>query len=282
MKYKIVKTTITGLGLLLPFYASMSFGMSNTLANQVSPISFGVLYKLSHPFFNNFSIEETQILHDVATERVVGLKHDLLESADKLVDNLYNFDLSEDYVPKYDNSLFGLSFFIGYSFQNFRIELESFYEKFDVQDTKSHIVDDNYRYFALYRHGPAKHINYVTLKNDGIELNSVMLNICYDFTLNNTYITPFSCVGIGGDIISIFNTVKVKIAAQAKVGVNYLISERISLFVDGYYHGVIDNEYSNIPVQYPRNLFYAPKVTSALANLDIGYFGAEIGMKVFI
>ncbi|MGN7618844.1 MAG: hypothetical protein ACTJLM_02560 [Ehrlichia sp.] len=90
--------------------------MLNTLTDQASPISFGISYKLSRPFFYNFSIEETRILHDMETEKVVGLKRNLLKSADRLIDDLGNFDLSEDYVPKYNNSIFGISFFIGYSF----------------------------------------------------------------------------------------------------------------------------------------------------------------------
>ncbi|MGN7618843.1 MAG: P44/Msp2 family outer membrane protein [Ehrlichia sp.] len=166
-------------------------------------------------------------------------------------------------------------------FQDFKVELESFYEKFDVKDTGNHIVEDNYRYFALYRKGKIKSVNYVTLRNDGIKFNSVMFNVCYDFAVNNAYITPFSCVGIGGDIIRVFNNMEIKAAIQAKVGVKYLISEKISLFIDGYYHGVIGNEHSNIPVQYPRNLFNSPNVTSALAKLDISYFGAEFGIKIF-
>ena len=280
MDYKVVKITVAVLGLILPFHAAISFCMSNTL-NETSPISFGVSYKLSSPFFNNFSIEETRFLRNISTKKVVGLKRDLLKSADRVIMSSRRFDLSEDYIPEYKPSIFGLSFLAGYSFDNFRIELESFYEKFDVEDTKGHVVDDNYRYFALLRDNYGGVSDYVTLRNDGIEFYSVMLNGCYNFVMDNTNVIPFSCLGIGGDIINIFNAIRIKPSFQAKVGINYLLSENVSLFIDGYYHGVVGNQYNNLPVQYPVYLF-APAITSAVANLDINYFGGEFGIKTFI
>ena len=284
MKYNITKTTTTLLGLLLSFYASISFGASNTLNNKTNTTFFGVSNKWSHPFFDNFSIKETPLLSNVRTDRVIGLHNDLLESADELLNDINSFDFSQNYIPKYyDISLFGLSFLIGHSFQDFRIEFEGFYEKFDVKNDKSHIIDENRRHFALFRAGSLFFHDYVTLRNDGVEFYSAMLNICYDLRASNTDVIPFSCIGIGGDVIKIFNTVDIKPAFQAKVGVNYfLVYNKVSLFIDGYYHKVIGNQYNDIPVQYPITLFSDPIITSAFARLDIDYLGAEVGLKIFI
>ncbi|MCZ6902519.1 MAG: P44/Msp2 family outer membrane protein, partial [Rickettsia endosymbiont of Ixodes persulcatus] len=48
---------------------------------------------------------------------------------------------------------------------------------------------------------------------------------------------------------------------------------------DGYYHKVIGNQFKNLNVQHVVNLTEAPKATSAVATLNIEYFGSEFGLK---
>ena len=276
MKYKVTKTLMIVFILLFPFYAFSGSLLSDT-SNSKS-VYLSAAYKLSTPFFNHLSVEESGLKSDnVKDKRVIGLKNNILVSADEAIKNLSNFDFSKNYVPEYKNSLFGLSFAFGYSFENLKVEVEGFYEKFDVKDTKNHIINNNYRHFALSRKNSIDS-EYVTLINNGIKFYSIMLNVCYDFVVDNTYFTPFLCVGVGENIINIFDSLKFKPAFHSKVGFNYMISQSASLFVDVYYHRVIGNQYSNISVKDPKNILS----TSASVKLDIGYFGSEIGIRIFI
>nr|ABO36259.1 Omp-1-19 [Ehrlichia ewingii] len=282
MKCKITKIAIIMLGLLLPFQAFSASLVSDASDSHTKSVSLSASYKLSTPFFNHFLIRETNLTSGIiANKRVLGLKNDILINADEAIKNLSNFDFSEDYVPKYKNSLYGLSFLFGYSFKNLKVELEGLYESFDVRDTKNHIIDNNYRYFALSKQDNLNS-DYVTLINNGVKLYSVILNICYDFIGKNTSLTPFLCVGIGEDIINIFDAVRFKPAFHAKMGFNYRISERAFLFMDMYYHKIIGNQYSSISVKYPKVLVFPSTRSSVLAELDIGYLGSEVGIRIFI
>lgn len=258
---------------------SGSLDVSDSLNSRLKPVFLGISYKLSAPLFSSFSIGETYRINGVKTDRVVGLKSDILLDADKAMKDFNNFNFSEEYVPKYDNNIFGLSFIFGYSFRNLRVELEGSYKKFDVIDTRNHLVDNNYRHIALVRSNPPTLYDYFVLKNDGVEFYSTILNICYDFAVD-TNIVPFSCVGIGEDIIKIFDSIRFKPSFNSKLGINYLMSQDMLLFFDVYYHRVVGNEYNNIPVQYVS--LPNPLNISTAAKLDMEYFGAEIGIKVFV
>ena len=282
MKCKITKTAIITLGLLLPYHAFSGSLLSNTYDNRTKSVSLGASYKLSTPLFHHFFIKETGVLvgEEIGERRALGLKSDLSLNGDKAIENLYNFDFLENYLPEYNNSLFGLSFLFGYSFQNLRIELEGFYEKFDVKNTKNHILD-NHRHVALIRRNTPDS-DYVTLINNGMKFYSIVVNVCYDFAVNSIHFTPFICVGAGEDIINIFSSVKFKSAVHTKIGFSYMVSKSTFLFMDLYYHKVIGNEYSNIRVDYPRPLFSDPASTSAFAKVNMSYLGSEIGIRVFI
>ncbi|AHX08668.1 P44/Msp2 family outer membrane protein [Ehrlichia chaffeensis] len=278
MRYRI--SVIILMLLLVPCCCfSGSLDVSDSLNSRLKPVFLGISYKLSAPLFSSFSIGETYRINGVKTDRVVGLKSDILLDADKAMKDFNNFNFSEEYVPKYDNNIFGLSFIFGYSFRNLRVELEGSYKKFDVIDTKNHLVDNNYRHIALVRSNPPTLYDYFVLKNDGVEFYSTILNICYDFAVD-TNIVPFSCVGIGEDIIKIFDSIRFKPSFNSKLGINYLMSQDMLLFFDVYYHRVVGNEYNNIPVQYVS--LPNPLNISAAAKLDMEYFGAEIGIKVFV
>ena len=54
------------------------------------------------------------------------------------------------------------------------------------------------------------------------------------------------------------------------------------LFGGGYYHKVIGNKYNRVKAAYhhPRNVINQnPKITFVSANLDIDYFGYEVGVR---
>ncbi|MGN7618845.1 MAG: hypothetical protein ACTJLM_02570 [Ehrlichia sp.] len=115
MKHKITKITIIMLVLLLPFDVFSASLVSDVSSSRTKSVSLSASYKLSTPFFNHFLLRETDLTSSVMTStnrKAIGLKNDILISADEAIRSLSNFDFSEDYVPEYKNSLFGLSFFI--------------------------------------------------------------------------------------------------------------------------------------------------------------------------
>ena len=93
--------------------------------------------------------------------------------------------------------------------------------------------------------------------------------------------SPYICIGIGGDFTEFFDQLHVKLAYQGKIGISYPIYNKINLFANGYYHIVIGNKFKNLNVLlYTAELENVPRVTSAVAMLNVSYFGGEIGVRL--
>ncbi|KJV63485.1 MULTISPECIES: P44/Msp2 family outer membrane protein [Ehrlichia] len=251
-------------------------------------------YKPSVSVFSNFSVKET----NVPTKQLVALKKDIdsvevsQNNADKGLSKPDNFTIP--YMPKFQDNVANFSGAVGFFYsKGLRIELEGSYEEFDVKDPGDYTtVKDAYRYFALAREteGTTIHpknknssdpngIYHVVMRNDGLSISSAMINGCYDFTLGSLPISPYMCIGMGVDAIQFFDALHIKFAHQGKVGITYSLSPNVSLFADGYYHKVVDNKFKNLNVQHVYKLNDAPKVTSAVATLNIEYFGGGIGAR---
>ncbi|AHC39610.1 P44/Msp2 family outer membrane protein [Ehrlichia muris] len=250
-------------------------------------------YKPSVSVFSNFSVKET----NVPTKQLVALKKDvdsveIDKGAGKGLSKTDNFTLP--YMPKFQDNVANFSGAVGFFYKGLRIELEGSYEEFDVKDPGGYTkVKDAYRYFALARDtetGTTQPKNkesstspngvyYTVMKNDGLSISSGMINGCYDFTLGSLPISPYMCIGMGVDAIQFFDALHIKFAHQGKVGITYSLSSNVSLFADGYYHKVLGNKFKNLNVQHVYELQNPPKATSAIATLDVGYFGGEVGAR---
>ncbi|WP_395877845.1 P44/Msp2 family outer membrane protein [Ehrlichia muris] len=250
-------------------------------------------YKPSVSVFSNFSVKET----NVPTKQLIALKKDvdsveIDKDANKGLSKPDNFTIP--YMPKFQDNIANFSGAVGFFYsKSLRIELEGSYEEFDVKDPGDYTkVKDAYRYFALARdietgqtHPKNKSssdpngIYHIVMRNDGLSISSAMINGCYDFTLGNLPISPYMCIGMGVDAIQFFDALHIKFAHQGKAGITYSLSSNVSLFADGYYHKVVDNKFKNLNVQHVYKLNDAPRVTSAVATLDVGYFGGEVGAR---
>ncbi|WDM85428.1 P44/Msp2 family outer membrane protein [Ehrlichia sp. JZT12] len=123
-------------------------------------------------------------------------------------------------------------------------------------------------------------VSHTVMRNDGLAISSNMINVCYDFLLDQLPALPYICGGIGVDAIEFFDALHIKLASQIKLGITYLLSSNINLFIDGYYHRVIgNNKFKNLKVQHVAELHDAPKVTFAVATLNVGYIGGEVGVR---
>ena len=118
------------------------------------------------------------------------------------------------------------------------------------------------------------------MKNTGLSILSIIINGCHDFSIDELKISPYICAGIGINAIEFFDALHIKFAYQGKIGVSYPLANSIRLFSNGYYHKVVGNKFKNLEVIHVGNLHHSPWYTSAIATLNIGYFGVEVGIKL--
>ena len=278
--------------LLLPIQSFTLSTDNNNTVNQNFGLYLSGQYKPGISHFKNFSIKETT--KDV---HLFALKNDVTNTTkEALIKAPENFN--RPYTAQFKNSFTSFSGAVGYhSNQRLRLELEGSYEKFDIVSCKNCAVKDANKFFALARgtetsnnqpknnesQGLEKNKKsfFTFMKNNGISIASVMINGCYDLS-NNTKISSYVCGGIGGDFIEFFDLMHVKFSYQGKLGISYLISPSTSLFVDGYYHRVINNKFKNLHVTYAYPLKDQPTTTSAIAQVNIGYFGGEVGLRFIL
>ncbi|ABD45522.1 major outer membrane protein OMP-1Z [Ehrlichia chaffeensis str. Arkansas] len=274
--------------------------LSNT-TNSSTKKQFGLYvsgqYKPSVSIFSNFSVKETNF----PTKYLAALKKDInsVEFDDSVTAGIsYPLNFSTPYIAVFQDNISNFNGAIGYTFvEGPRIEIEGSYEEFDVKDPGRYTeIQDAYRYFALARDidsiptspknrtshdgNSSYKVYHTVMKNEGLSIISIMVNGCYDFSSDNLSILPYVCGGIGVNAIEFFDALHVKFACQGKLGITYPLSSNVSLFAGGYYHQVMGNQFKNLNVQHVAELNDAPKVTSAVATLDIGYFGGEIGARL--
>ncbi|MGN7618838.1 MAG: P44/Msp2 family outer membrane protein [Ehrlichia sp.] len=269
--------------LLLP---AVSFAENNyNYTDPVLYISGQCRSGISH--FSQFSVNETY--HD--TRRILALKKSISDITSGVIMEYGSYDPvysnTNSYVAEFGDDAVRLSGAVGFSYsEGLRIEMEVSYEKFDVKNLRSPLTDAH-RYLALIRTSAESDDavqHFAVMRNDGLSIGSVMINGCYDFTLDDVSALPYICGGIGGDFIEFFDQLHVKLAYQGKVGISYpIIHSKISLFFNGYYHGVIGDKFKNLRAQYVCNeASYTQQhhqVTSAVATLHVSYFGGEIGAR---
>ena len=277
-KKKIITVGTTLACLLLSPNISFSEAINNDI--EYSRLYVSGQYKPGFSYFNKFSVRET----DHHTKALIGLKHDAISTKNLTI----NTDFNTPYKVTFQNNIISFSGAIGYSDSTgVRFELEGSYEEFDVTDPGDCVIKDTYRYFALAREISGSNPSnsgssgkYTVMRNDGVSITSVIFNGCYDLSLKELEISPYVCIGIGGDFIEFFDALHIKLAYQGKLGISYSFSTRTNLFIDGYYHRVIGNQFNNLNVQHVTELAEAPKATSAIATLNVSYFGGEVGIRL--
>ena len=259
----------------------------------------GAQYKPARHYLSNLIIKETS--SDIVA--TFALKKDPAPAPPASNNNpidiiKHNANFTVNYNPHYKNNNAGFSGILGYYYNNnFRMESEISYETF-------HLRNEGYKVAGLEKHfALAQEIDtrsyqpqankYVTIINNGIGITSVLINACYDSVSINNIVT-YSCIGVGVDIVDFLSKYTTKLSYQGKSGISYSISSRIMLFGEGYYHGLLGKQFSNIPVNYPcdytttSSVDTAPTVThpkektTALAILKVGYYGGSIGVRFIL
>ncbi|RZB12271.1 P44/Msp2 family outer membrane protein, partial [Ehrlichia minasensis] len=258
MKYKTTFTA-TALTALISFMHCIFFSNPVNANSIVHNFYISGKYMPTASHFGTFAAKEEQS----STDLLVGLDQRKTSNDLRDASTQYNFKV-QNYSYKYQNNPFlGFAGAIGYSIGNSRIELEVSYETFDLKNPGNNYANDSHKYCALshQKHEcnegksgtwyTAKSGNFVLLKNEGLLDVSFMLNACYDITTERMPFSPYICAGIGTDAISMFETTHNKISYQGKLGFNYTVNSRVSVFAGGHFHRVVDNKFKGIPALLP-------------------------------
>lgn len=244
---------------------------NNSYKNNTSSIYISGQYKPSIPQFNKFSIKEAY----TGTKIPKSLKQGIESVTFEALKSSDNFTLP--YNPTYKKNLLGLGGTIGYAIDNFRIEFETFYERFNVNTPSGYIYDKIYEYFNIEL-GNKQH--YYTMRNSGITLSPALINVCYDVTKKKfRSISPYLCLGVGADFIDFLDKVSLKFSYQAKVGISYLMSPNLVFFIDGSFHGHLGNQFSDLVLDYPASSKIFTPFTSASVKFNINFLTTSIGIK---
>nr|AAF73408.1 P28-1 [Ehrlichia chaffeensis] len=259
-----------------------------SVLNDHNSMYVGIQYKPARQHLSKLLIKESA----ANTVEVFGLKKDLLNDLLTGIKDNTNFNIK--YNPYYENNRLGFSGIFGYYYnKNFRIESELSYETFHIKNNGYKRIDCE-KHFALAKeisggsNNPANN-KYVTLINNGISLTSALINVCYDVDGLKHNIITYSCLGFGVDTIDFLSKYTTKFSYQGKLGASYTVSPQVSVFIEGYYHGLFGKKFEKIPVNYPCDYpsptppNSKPHVhTTALAMLSIGYYGGSIGIKFIL
>ncbi|RZB12872.1 P44/Msp2 family outer membrane protein [Ehrlichia minasensis] len=268
---------------LMSFLPSISFSESIHEDNINGNFYISAKYMPSASHFGAFSVKEDKN----TTTGVFGLKQDwgggtISDASNTLQANTV-FTIP-NYSFKYENNPFlGFAGAIGYSMGGPRIEFEVSYEIFDVKNQGNSYKNDAHKYCALSRKdngmpaGDTDKNKFVFLKNEGLLDVSLMINACYDITIENMPFSPYICAGIGTDLVSMFEITNPKISYQGKLGLSYSISPEASVFVGGHFHRVIGNEFRDIPAITPAGATEIKGTQFAIVTLNVCHFGLELG-----
>ncbi|AHX04310.1 P44/Msp2 family outer membrane protein [Ehrlichia japonica] len=260
---------------LLSFLSIESLSdVNHNIEGNTSGIYVAGQYRPGVSHFTNFAVKET----NNTTKQLVRYKKDATSIA-----LATNTNFQDSYTVKFQDNVTGFSGAIGYSYPDgLRFEIEGSYEKFDVKDPKDSSLKDAFRFFAVARNMNSNNPEtgkYTVMKNNGMYITSIMINGCYNLSFNNLVVSPYICAGIGEDFIEFFDTLHIKFAYQGKLGIDYHLSSKINIFANGYYHKVIGNKFKNLNVNHVVALTQFPKVTSAVATLNVAYLGGEAGVR---
>ena len=301
-------------------FPSLSFAVDNNyfghnIGKNIGHFYIGVQYKPGAQRFNRFSVvydntknllafsktRNSLLYYSTEINQLFSLsqeKQNLLHHTTEIPTTLSILQNKSAFIPgyhpTYTDNLLGAGGIVGYSINNLRIELEAFYEKFSIKVPIGYNYDTEYFAIATADSDPlSQPQRYHCMKNTGIVLSPFLVNACYDFTLKITKkIAPYLCLGVGGDFIDFLGQTSLKSFYQAKAGVSYAISPNLTFFVDGSFHGHMNNQFSGLLVDYPvdikdkhgifSNYYGNPDVTeftTMLAKLNVIFLTGSIGIR---
>nr|QPB75832.1 major surface protein 4 [Anaplasma ovis] len=181
----------------------------------------------------------------------------------------YTFAFSKNLLTSFDGA-------VGYSLGGARVELEASYRRFATLADGQYAKSGAESLAAITRDAVITENNYFVVKIDEITNTSVMLNGCYDVLHTDLPVSPYVCAGIGASFVDISKQVTTKLAYRGKVGISYQFTPEISLVVGGFYHGLFDEYYKDIPA---HNSVKFPGEAKASVKAHIADYGFNLGAR---
>ncbi|MGN7678594.1 MAG: P44/Msp2 family outer membrane protein [Anaplasma sp.] len=183
----------------------------------------------------------------------------------------HQFKFAKNLLTSFDGA-------VGYSIGGARVELETSYRKFAT------VAEGDYKYtgahelVAISREAALTGQNYFTLRVDSITNLSVMLNGCYDVVHPDLPVAPYVCAGMGASFVDLAKHYTTKLAYRGKVGISYQLTPDIALTAGGYYHGIFDESFDNIPATNKVNF---PGDAKASVKAHVADYGFNLGARFF-
>ncbi|MDD9361478.1 MAG: P44/Msp2 family outer membrane protein, partial [Anaplasma sp.] len=232
----------------------------------------------SVPNFGSLEVEESNsYVPNVGTVLRKSIKGNVLVNIEKHK----SFDAYKEEF--YSNDYFGFSGSIGYSINNFRIEVEGMNSEFKIKAGKGSVHEDDAFYVALVRERTISNNNYVVVKNKSLAVTSVALSLCYDIKAVTDTIISYLCFGVTGNAVDLLETRKLTHGYYGRIGAGFLVTRDIMLSVGGYYHRLHANDFSGLKLFIPAEAAneMRPLPTSAHAKMNIAYLGAEMSLRYY-
>ncbi|ACZ48900.1 outer membrane protein 5 [Anaplasma centrale str. Israel] len=117
-----------------------------------------------------------------------------------------------------------------------------------------------------------------------IEITAVMLSACYDAPSRTSSgrLTPYVCGSVGGNLVDVSGNILWKLAYRARLGVNYMLTQRVSVNLEAFVHKVPGEvRYRKFVVEHVLGDTYADQGSNfADVALKLSYSGCNLGLKL--
>nr|AAY51608.1 major surface protein 4 [Anaplasma marginale] len=181
----------------------------------------------------------------------------------------YIFAFSKNLITSFDGA-------VGYSLGGARVDLEARHRRVATLADGQYAKSGAESLAAITRDANITETNYFVVKIDEITNTSVMLNGCYDVLHTDLPVSPYVCAGIGASFVDISKQVTTKLAYRGKVGISYQFTPEISLVAGGFYHGLFDESYKDIPA---HNSVKFSGEAKASVKAHIADYGFNLGAR---
>ncbi|WP_187293664.1 P44/Msp2 family outer membrane protein [Anaplasma phagocytophilum] len=261
-----------------------------------------IQYKYAVPYFGAFSLvhggKPLDVFSAQDAESSSGIANLLQSMASSSTSDAENF--RGKYNPSYLHSKQALSASAGYSTGYVRVEVEGMYQKFLVDPKRYKERDKAYRFAASASSGDtgkptATHPDkkyYISLENRDLIITSLVANLCYDMIPEESRLSPNICVGAGIGYVKAFGVLEQRWAYQAKVGVQYFLSRKASVFLSAYVDKVNGEAFKNVRVKHniattgrssgggTNQSISTDSILYPDAHLSLLYYGLECGVRL--
>ncbi|SCV65281.1 Major surface antigen 4 precursor [Anaplasma phagocytophilum] len=307
MKKKICVFALPTVMFMLP---SLSFASPKPVdfSRQAGIEGFfsSIQYKYAVPYFGAFSLvhggKPLDVFSAKDAESSGGISAVLKSVVSTPTSDATSFQ--GKYSPSYLHSKQALSASAGYSTGYVRVEVEGMHQKFLVDPKRYKERDKAYRFAASASSGDtgkptATHPDkkyYISLENRDLIITSLVANLCYDMIPEESRLSPNICVGAGIGYVKAFGVLEQRWAYQAKVGVQYFLSRKASVFLSAYVDKVNGEAFKNVRVTHNIKHNVAATGSSGSntgqegistnsilypdAHLSLLYYGLECGVRL--